>query len=247
MRRLLAGSVAGASLLAFLAVPARAQYPVIDVAALGQLYNQLNQMQRNYQVYMQIYGSLIRMVDPNSLRQDLMGSQPMPSAPNIGQILQGTGNFGSMGGTAGQYLSANTVYIPPSTGAGDFNAALIQRNANSLAGLVAMAETSINSIQSHIAGLATIQAQLSTVTNQTDLAAIQGRLQAEQANISAQGVQAQSVSAMMEAQRQQYELQQMQQQRKSADDLMASVSTGTAGIQAPQLTASNLPTFSVGP
>ena len=45
------------------------------------------------------------------------------------------------------------------------------------------------------------------------------------------------------AQQQQYSLQQLQNQRQSADALLASVTGGTSGTPT-QLTSANLPTFS---
>jgi hypothetical protein len=197
-------------------------------------------MKQDYQVYMGIFGSLLRVVDPNSMASGIIGSQPLPGDPQISQMMVGNGNFGSLSGLASQFLQANTVYTPQSTGANDFNAALMQRNGNTLAGVQAMVQQSINSIQTHIAGITDVQQQLSTVKTDADVAAIQGRLQAEQANLAAQGVQAQSLQTMLAAQQQAYTLQELQNQRQSADALLASVTGGTPNTTT---TAANIPTF----
>jgi Skp family chaperone for outer membrane proteins len=163
--------------------------------------------------------------------------------PQISQMMTGGGNFGSLSGVANQFQQANTVYMPQSIGPTDFNASYMQRQGNTLSGVQAMLQQSIGSIQTHIAGITDVQGQLSTATTAADIAAIQGRLQAEQANLAAQGAQAQSLQTMLNAQQQQYQLQQDQNQRRSADDLLQSV-TGGAGTVAGSITT--IPTFTGG-
>jgi hypothetical protein len=237
MKRILLAITVALALSGFQGGPAKAQVATIDAAAIVQLVNQLHQMQQEYQAVMGVFGSLLRVVDPNSMATGIIGSQPLPGVPQISQIMVGNSNFGSLAGLASQFLQANTIYTPPSTDANDFNAAFMQRNGNTLAGVQAMVQQSINSIQTHITGLTDIQQQLSTVKTEADVAAIQGRLQAEQANLTAQGVQAQSLQTMLVAQQQQYALQELQNQRQSADALLASVTGGTT------TTAANIPTF----
>jgi hypothetical protein len=243
MKHILLVTTAALALLGFQARPGRAQIPTIDAASIAQLLSQLQQMKQDYQVYMGIFGSLLRVVDPNSMATGIVGSQPLPGVPQISQMMVGNGNFGSLAGLASQFLQANTVYTPQSTGANDFNAAFMQRNGNTLAGVQAMVQQSITSIQSHIAGLTDVQQQLSTVKTDADVAAIQGRLQAEQANLTAQGVQAQSLQTMMAAQQQAYTLQTQQMARQSADSVVAYYG-GSAPLTTPTTTAANLPTFS---
>lgn len=243
MKRILLATTAALALLGFQARLVYAQIPTIDAASIAQLLNQLRQMKQDYQVYMGIFGSLLRVVDPNSMAAGIIGSQPLPGVPQISQMMVGGGNFGSLTGLASQFMQANTVYTPQSTGANDFNAAFMQRNSNTLAGVQAMAQQSINSIQTHITGLTDVQQQLSTVKTDADVAAIQGRLQAEQANLSAQGVQAQSLQTMLAAQQAQYQLQIQQMTRQSADSTVAYYS-GTGAAAPPTMTAATVPTFS---
>jgi type IV secretion system protein VirB5 len=234
-----------AALLGSYAVPARAEVPVIDASSLAQLANQLQQMKQEYTATLGIFGSLINTLNPNSLATNLIGSQPLPGASVISQLATGSGNFGNLSGLANQFLQANTVYTPQSTGSNDYNAAMLQKNGNTLAGILAMAQQSITSIQTHITGLTQIQSELTTDQSQANISAIQGRLQAEQANLAAQNVQAQSLQTMLLAQQQAYQLQQDQTARQSADSVVAYYGgTSSATPPAPTLTASNLPTFS---
>jgi hypothetical protein len=246
MRCALLSAVAVAA-LTLTALPARAQVRVVDDTSIMQLVRQFQQMQQDYEVYKGIFGSLLRAVDPNSIAQNLIGSQPLPGVGQIGQLVTGGSNFGNLAGIAGQFLRSNTAYTPQSTGSDDFNAAYLERRGNSLSSIQAMAQQSLQSIETHIAGLVDIQDQLSSVQSVGDLDAIKGRLQAEQANLAAQGAQAQSLQTMLIAQEQQFALQQDQMRRQAADSEVAYYSGGgSADTTTPTLTAANIPTFSAG-
>lgn len=226
--------------------PSRAQVVVSDPPALVQLVDQLNQLQEAYKVYMGIFGSLVRDLDPNTYAQQLLAAiNPMPGSANIAQMLTGSGGFGGLTGIANQFQQSNTFYMPQSLGAGDFNATMLQRSGNTLAGVQAMAQTSLASLESHIQGLAQIQQQLSVATSQSDLTAINGRLQAEQANLTAQAVQAQSINTMMAAQQQQYLQMELQKQRQDADALAASVSDGGVDV-VPPIPPTQIPAYTGG-
>jgi hypothetical protein len=246
MRRLLSATAAAVVLLGAYAGPSSAQIATVDVAEITQTINTLRQLQQEYQAVMGVFGSLLRVVDPNSMAIGLIGSQPLPGASQISGLLTGSGDFGNLSGLASQFQQANTVYTPQSTGAGDFNASFLQRNGNTLAGVQAMIQQSIQSIQTHIAGLTTIQGDLSTVKTEADVSAINGRLMAEQANISAQGVQAQSLQTMLMAQQQQYQLQTQQMDRQAADSVVQYYG-GSASAQpaAMTTTTTTVPTFNV--
>jgi len=246
MRRFLLATAAAVVLLGTYTGTSNAQIATIDTAEITQTINTLHQLQQEYQAVMGVFGSLLRAVDPNSMATGLIGSQPLPRAPQISGMLSGSGNFGSLSGVANQFLSANTVYTPQSTGADDFNATFIQRTGNTLAGVQAMIQQSIQSIQTHITGLTDIQGQLSTVKTEADVSAINGRLMAEQANLSAQGVQAQSLQTMLQAQQAQYQLQEVQKERQSADALLQSVTGGASGSSASIQTTTTVPTFTAG-
>jgi hypothetical protein len=247
MRRLLSATAAAVVLLGAYAGPSSAQIATVDVAEITQTINTLRQLQQEYQAVMGVFGSLLRVVDPNSMAIGLIGSQPLPGASQISGLLTGSGDFGNLSGLASQFQQVNTVYTPTSTGSDDFNATFLQRNGNTLAGVQAMIQQSIQSIQTHIAGLTTIQGELSTVKTEADVSAINGRLMAEQANLSAQGVQAQSLQTMLMAQQQQYQLQQQQMVRQAADSTVAYYGgdSGAAPGQAPVTASTTVPTFNV--
>jgi Type IV secretion system proteins len=247
MRSLVLATVAAVASLSTYSAPSSAQIVTIDPAEITQTINTLHQLQQEYQAVMGVFGSLLRAVDPNSIATSLIGSQPLPGALQISGMLSGSGNFGNLSEVANQFLSANTAYTPRSTGADDFNASFLQRNSNTLAGVQAMIQQSIQSIQTHIAGLIDIQGELSTVKTEADVSAINGRLTAEQANLSAQGVQAQSLQTMLQAQQAQYQLQEMQKRRQSADALLQSVTGGVPGSGASTpTTTTTVPTFTAG-
>lgn len=203
--------------------PAQAQIPTIDSAAIVQLVAQIEKMKQQYTATMGIFGTLMRGIDPNSMASNLIGQQPLPGVGQIGQIMGGSGNFGSLSGLASQFLRNNTVYTPPSIGGTDFNADYMMRNGNTLAGTQAMAQQSIEAMQAHISGLTQIQEELSTpgVKTSADIEAIQARLQAEQANIAAQNTQVASLGILAQTQERAYFQQRLQFQRQAADSALA--------------------------
>jgi hypothetical protein len=246
MRLLIAGAAA-----AMLCARAHAQVVTISPAELTKLASQLDQMKQEYTATLGVFGSLVRQLDPNTIAQQLLASaNPMPQ---VGQITQAISGFtgtgtGGLAGMAGQFLRNNTYYMPQSTGAGDFNALTLQQQASTLSNAQALAQQALTSLQTHISGISDIQAQLSTATSQADLAAINGRLQAEQANLAAQGVQAQALNALVQAQQAQYQQMAMQRLRQEADDLATSVggTAATSGLPTPPAPAQQIPTFTGG-
>jgi hypothetical protein len=243
--------IAGAAAAAMLCGRAQAQVVTISPAELVQLGNQLTQLKQEYTATLGIFGSLVRQLDPNTYAQQLLAAaNPMPEVGQITQMVSGfTGTGGGgLAGMAGQFLRNNTYYMPQSTGAGDFNALALQRQASTLSNAQALAQQALSSLQTHIAGISDIQEQLSSATSQADLAAINGRLQAEQANLAAQGVQAQALNALVQAQQQQYQQMAMQRLRQEADDLAISVggTAATGGLPTPPAPAQQIPTFTGG-
>ena len=99
-------------------------------------------------------------------------------------MLQGGLSVGNLGRIAQQFLDADTIYRP---GGADFNATQLNNSATSLANVQALATQSLQSIQNHITGLDQLREQLSSVSSEADLAAIRGRIEAEQADVQAKG------------------------------------------------------------
>jgi Type IV secretion system proteins len=218
---------------------AQAQVIVEDPKSiLQQIQNftkQIHQMQQDFQVYTGIYTNLLSAINPNAIASELMSvANPMPGAGQIaGLITGGSGgmNLGSITSMISLFSRANTNYLPTSTGAGDFTATLLGRQSTTLSNVQGLAQQSLTSIQSHITALNDIQSALTTAKTEADLTGVSGRLTAEQANLTAQGVQIAAISAMAQTQQQQYEAQVMQQQRRDADELMQSV--GGSTVDAP--------------
>lgn len=239
MKRWILAGTAAIGCLSLSPIGAQAEIQVIDLSAIARLMSQLDQMKQTYKVDLGIFGSLLRTVDPNSVASGLLSqANPMPGAGQIQSMITGSGSFGGLSALANQFSSANTYYRPESTGPDDFSANLLTRSGNTLSGVQAMAQQSVASIENHISGLSQIQSELSSgqVKTDADIAAIQARLDAEQANLTAQDAQAQSIRTLLEAQKQQYDLQQAEAQRKSADDLLARYSNG-GGTVAPDAMA----------
>jgi type IV secretion system protein VirB5 len=232
-----------------------AQVPVVDLRAIVQdaqeFSQQIGQLEKQYTEMVGIYTNLLRQLDPNSIAQQLMGAaNPMPQVGQVTSMITGSGNFGSLTGLANQFLNSDTYYKPQSAGNNDFIAGLLNRNVNTLAGLQSMAQQSLTSLQTHMAVIQQIQQELSAATTQADVAGLQGRLQAEQANLQAQQVQAQSIAALAQAQNLAYDSMREQKQRQDADELLNKAGGNAAGgaVMVPRRATPNaIPaTFSAG-
>ena len=161
-------------------------------------------------------------------------------------MVTGSGSFGATDRYGQPIPEANTFYTPQSTGPDDYQREVPAAQRQHAGWRAGDGQQSIRRSRRHITGMTDIQQQLSSVVRtEADVSAIQGRLKAEQANLAAQGVQAQYLQTMLVAQKQPYELQQMQNQRQSADALLASVTgvDGSANTAGQQMTM-NVPTFS---
>jgi hypothetical protein len=132
-------------------------------------------------------------------------------------MLQGGMSIGQLGSIAQRFLNADTIYRPSGT---DFNATQLNNSAMSLANVQALADQSLESIQNHIDGLQQLRGELSNVSSDADLSAIRGRIEAEQADLQAQGVQAQELQTAMLAQQQIREQQQAEKVRQDDDELL---------------------------
>src|ERR1700761_5180697 len=129
--------------------------PVIDVASITQLLNQIEQMKQENQTTLATLGSLLKSVDPNNIASGIIGQQPLPSMPNISSIIQGSNGSvtGALSQLANQFKNSNTFYTPQSTGSSDFTAMLMQRNGNTLSGIQGMLAQQIDAVQTNITNL----------------------------------------------------------------------------------------------
>ena len=67
------------ALLSAAVTPARADVVVIDPSEITQVVNELNELKQMYQVAQNTLGTLLRVVNPNGIAQNIIGMQPMPS------------------------------------------------------------------------------------------------------------------------------------------------------------------------
>ena len=253
MRKMLLATVAVVGLFGRAHAQVIVEDPKSILQQIQDFTTQINQMKQDFQVYTGIYTNLLSAINPNAIESELMSvANPMPGAGQIASLITGGGsggmNLGSITSMISLFSKANTNYLPSSTGAGDFMATLLGRQSSTLSNVQGLAQQSLTSIQSHITALNDIQSQLSTAKTEADLTGVSGRLTAEQANLTAQGVQIAAVSAMAQTQQQQYDAQVTQQQRKDADELMQSV--GGSSVDTPAgtpVSASVVPdTFDTG-
>jgi type IV secretion system protein VirB5 len=179
---------------------------------------QIQQMEQDYRMFTGIFQQLQRMVDPNNIATELFDEQnPLPEVGQITSMLQGGVGVGNLGRIAQQFLNADTIYRP---GGADFNATQLNNSAASLANVQALATQSLQSIQNHITGLDQLRGQLGSVSSEADLSAIRGRIEAEEADLQAQGVQAQALQTAMLTQQQVEQQEQAQKVRQDDDELL---------------------------
>lgn len=179
---------------------------------------QIQQMEEDYRMFTGIFQQLHRMVDPNNIATELFGEQnPSPEVGQVTSMLQDGVSIGSLGRIAQQFLNSDTIYRPSGT---DFTATQLNNSAMSLANVQALADHSMQSIQNHITGLDQLRDQLSSVSSEADLSAIRGRIEAEQADLQAQGVQAQALQTAMLTQQQVEQQEQAQKLRQDDDELL---------------------------
>lgn len=229
-----------------LAQPARAQVPVIDGASLVQLIQQLDEAKQQYQELVdtynqlkQTYQALAQLTKVNTLAPQL--EQPllqdsMPDTTMLPGLLDGLSPPSELGGNLGslaqQYLQQNSVYQPQGQ---DFQARQMTTEANSIAGVEAVATQNLQSLQAREADLPQIQDALNRASTIQQVASIQARLAAEQDFVQAQTAQAanlqvlaaEQVQARHEAQNE-AERQSEEQGLQSACNALAQLGSGSA-------------------
>lgn len=194
------------------------------VQQVVQLTQQLQVMRQQYQQLMQTYQALSHLPD-ESLRQ--MGQQlnidqfrnVLPAQSSLlASMMNGTGlGTGNLGSVARNYLQQNMIHA--ATGR-DFQALEMRRNANSIAGLQAMASELYQSAADRVSALQGIESQLAGAPDTKAVADIQARIAAEQAYIQAQQVQAQSLAMWQASQERNQQHRTLEERRRQVDDLI---------------------------
>ena len=246
MRKLLLAGTAAAGLCA--AAAAHAQMPVVDAASIAQLVKQLgiqtqqlttlenqlttlantyNQLVQTYNRTVQIYTSLAHLTNVNQiapllgsagLRNTLPASSLLPasitgaSAPSV---LGGT-----WGGTAQTFLNYNQVYLPQ---AQDFQAQQLQKNANYVASVQAIAQQNLQALEQRAQQLPSIQSQIDSAGDVKAVEAVIARLVGENAFVTGQAAQAQNLLILAQAQQRALEQAQQQKSRQDIDNARATL------------------------
>lgn len=234
----------GAGALALTAAPgaARAQLATLcvncvpelnqairDAQSLGQLIEQVRQMQMQYQQLVQTYQAIAHLPD-NTLRQVggmLNADQfrvPLPTSSSAIAALMNGSNLGSLTGVGQQFLDANRIYQPPS---GGFGAAGMAQNAASIAGTMGALNNLYQSATGHVQALQQLEGVLASTPDAKAVADVQARLQMEQAALQAHQVQAQTISAWQQAQVRVTEQQRRESRRCYIDQVLQGLEGGT--------------------
>ena len=220
------------------ATSTQAAMPVIDIRAIGQMAQQLQQLQQGYQMLVKQYLQLQQSYNaiahlPQSATQQL-GQQLAPfrtplgtNSAGVNTMMSGAGlGQGTLGALQTQLLSANRIYSPTGT---DFAARQLNRGAVSVAGSQAMASQLYQSAQDHVAGLQGIEGQLATAADAKAVADLQARASTEAAYIQAQTVQAQALAMWQQSQLRSEDQQRREVRRQQIDRLIAEARAHGAG------------------
>lgn len=243
MRSILLAGLGAVAL--FTSSTAHAELPVIDGANLvntaktvmqgaqqiSQLAQQLENMKQQLATAQQTYESLTHA--PTGALGSFSSQYNMTALRNVlpqgattlGPVLNGT-NLGAMGSMGQQYANQNRIYQPQ---ANDFAAQQMTTNANSIAGVQALANQLFFSASQHINVIQSLEGELTTAPDTKTVGDIQARMATEQTYIAAQQVQAQSVQTWQAAQVRNAEEQNTEAQRQNIDDVLAQDASSSNG------------------
>ena len=200
-----------------------------------QISNLESQLQQQIAMVQRLESSLNPMSYATQLEQL---QQPFSQAQQLTNTFSNWHTSATAYPGSATFLNNNTLYRPQGT---DAQATELNNNAQGLANIQAMMSEVTASINSHIAGLDALRGQLSSVTSNTDLVALNGRISAETADIQAQGTQVASLQTQLQAEQSVMQQRQLQQSRQDADALVTALggAPGAAPAPASNLVASN--------
>ena len=249
-----------ASLAAFAAATpsACADVPVIDIAALTQWAQELQQQAQQLHTAMNQLTQLETTVrDIEDIPRDLMGQVQGLMQVAVQNPLQGiTGNLAGLfnGSGTGQcagaanLLAMNQFHIAQG---GDFLGSWINGGASVTAGLQACTNMVLQSTQTRLNDLPQLVSQLQSCNDMACATAVNGRIQEEVANINAQTLQLIAMQSAGELQKYQAEQQMLQKQRADAEAVIAATGGGNpgplvGGPTTPNAGPNNVPLFNAG-
>lgn len=249
-----------ASSVALLALPLSARsrgLPVIDSASIGNQIaehaetlarwgSQLSAMEAQLQRLMATYQAITGVRDMGSAMAalNMVGIQnPMPVNPYAVQnLISGTGGISGMSSAlSGLYTgnaSANHVYTPSG---GDWRAQDLMTNANSLAGIQALAQHSYQASADRLTQLAVLRARAQIASDPAEVSQLQAQTAIVQSDIASQQQQLQAVAVMAQTQQQVRAQRTDEQDRRCVEALIAFYNgSGSGGCPAPSASVSNV-------
>ncbi|MBV8615777.1 MAG: hypothetical protein JOY66_18695 [Acetobacteraceae bacterium] len=215
--------------LACLPLAAQAAMPVIDLTAVNQAIQEVEQLKQEVQTMRGVFGALAHPSDILGATAGLNGNslgQVLPNGQELQADVSGTGDGGALAGQSQQYLQQDQVYKTSDT---DFQAQMMVRAAQRNANIRALAQNASDALQQRATGIDDLSQRLSTAKDVTDFAALQDRLQVEQNRVA--DIQAQIPTLYLMAQQQEKvdQEQQLENRRKSIDDYFNATQPGGAG------------------
>lgn len=242
---------------ALLALPpsARADAPVIDVAniknqivehaeTIARWGSQLSAMEAQLQQLMSAYQAITNVRDMGSAMAalNMVGIQnPMPINPYAVQnLISGTGGMaGIPSALSGLYTgnaSANHVYTPSGS---DWRAQDLMTNANSLAGIQALAQHSYQASADRLTQLAGLRVRAQTASDPAEVAQLHAQTAIVQSDIASQRQQLEAVAVMAQTQQAVRAQRTDEQDRRCIEALIAYYQgSGGSGCPAPTAGAS---------
>jgi Type IV secretion system proteins len=224
MKRTLLARAAALALAVAAPGAARAQIPVTDALAnaqaqitnsqlvqqVAQAVATVRQLEQQYQQLQATYNVLAHTTDVSTYASRLGGVANGFGATEIGGMMRGAG---SMAGTAEQ-VAGLRFYQSQGT---DFSATELTRRAQRLGGIQAAAMQGMRQSEQRIAGLRELMAEVDGQPDVQASAALNNRIQAEHALLSAQQQQLAQLQMMAAVQQQGDLLRAEEAQRQSAE------------------------------
>lgn len=197
-----------------------ATMPVIDAASIAHLVQEIQVLRQEYGQLQAVYGSLAHPTGVLGMAPGLSSPlvrNPLPIGSQVSGILSGSGAGSQLSALIGQIEQQNQAYRPSGN---DWTAQWINRSAASNAGVEALAETMLQSLQQRQAGLANLQSRLANAQDVTEVSAIGARIQSEQGFVSTQMTEASLLSTLARTQQHAEQQQMIQRQREAAEQLL---------------------------
>jgi len=219
-----------AAIIASSAGAAQAQMVVIDPSAIGkqveqlqQMVQQLNTMKQQLDQAQQLYGSLNKLTDMNSVASVLNNPQIRNALPRefsqIESLFKGNGT-GALGNLVNSYASSNPSYSSPGN---DFYAQELAKLNKTNAAAQSLAQSSYEGASQRMDGIEQLRQRLSSASDAKDVLDLQARLQAEQAFLQTDLLRMQGLRMIQQAQVDVNAQRRQEEERRQIDRLGAAL------------------------